>query len=182
MKKSSPWLSLYWHINKLILNRKDFSVLFTQPRQRVKGFLSLLYRLTGIRTRLNPVSPPASRSLLGLPLSKREKQHCILPAQTCTSLQTHPEALWLFLWVIWIKHCKMSCICPSFGRNYSSNSVRMWNSEQPQWSSTFWQSDLYEKQYPFLCTTVLSAKPHAESELKVPYARRNNTIHHLPCT
>lgn len=49
-------------------------------------------------------------------------------------------------------------------------------------AALFWLRDLYEKQYPFLCTIVLSAKPRTESELKVPYARRNNTTHHLPCT
>lgn len=54
-----------------------------------------------------------------------------------------------FFWVIWIKHCKMSCIFPSFGQNYSCNSIRMWNSEQPQWSSNFLAKTFLWKTIPF---------------------------------
>lgn len=98
---------------------------------------------------LNPVSPLASRSLLGLSLSKGENQHCVLPAQTCTSLQIHPEALWWLFMGHLNKHCKMSCIFPSFGQNYSCDSIRMWNSEQPQWSNTFLAKRFVWQTIPF---------------------------------
>lgn len=82
---------------------------------------------------------------------------------------------------IWIKRYYMLYVFPSFGQSSSPSSTGMWNSEQPQRSSTFWQILLYEKQYPLLSKRFFSAKPHIESEFKVPYAR-SNTTHCLLCT
>lgn len=68
------------------------------------------------------------------------------------------NTLMFYYGVIGIKHYKMSLIFPSFGQNYLCNLIRMWNSEQPQWSSTFWQIDLYAKTTAFSLYNISFSK------------------------
>lgn len=165
------------------MKHSNILCLLTRLRQRVMGFPSLLYGLAYTRTRRVWTTCPHQHTnslVAALSHSNGERnlhrQHPLSPTNPpCNSVT-------LYCRVLRIKHYKISCIFPSFGQNYSHNSITTWNSEQPQWSSTSWQIDLYEEHHPFLCTVFLSAKPHTEPELKVPYARRNNNTHCLLCT
>lgn len=81
---------------------------------------------------------------------------------------------------IWIKRYYMLYVFPSFGQSSSPSSIGMWN-----WAAStkqhFLANTLVWKTIPIAQQKIFSAKPHIESEFKVPYAR-SNTTHRLLCT